>query len=361
MTTARESIKLVSAALDEDKQDNIVLRGVIEPASLYQLKVGSYQREVLPLSKIKDLEEAFTEGGNVPDIDLGMRGGNFIEKEGAFFLQDDVFIIDGLQRVTAAKKVIEEGKVPRLGGIVHFNTTEEWERNRFRILNTLHTKLSPNIMIRNMESDYSVVELLHTITKDKNFVLGGKVCWNQRMLRSSELISAFTFLKAAGALHTRFGVGTTGGASYREIIPNLEKIYIKLGRGVIRENVKMYWNVLDECFNIRFTVYKEMAPHLKLSFLLAIANIFADHSVFWKDAVFFVPSILRKKISQFPVLDPKVAQLSGTGGGVGSQMLYDLMLKHINKGKTTQRLVPARRSLKQSKKEQQKQEEDETE
>lgn len=348
MMTTRESIKFVSAALDEDKEKNIVLRGVIEANSLSLLKVGPYQREILPLSKIKDLEEAFTEGSAVPDIDLGMRGGNFTEMNGAFYLQDETYIIDGLQRVTAAKKTIESGKVvPRLGGIVHFNTTEEWERNRFRILNTLHTKLSPNIMIRNMEKEYNIVELLHTLTKDKSFVLAEKVCWNQRMLRSSELISAFTFLKVASALHSKFGAVRPGG-SYREIIPSMEKLYVKLGRGTIRENIKTYWNVLDECFNIRFTVYKEMAPHLKASFLLAIANIFSDHAVFWKDAILFVPSILRKKIAQFPVLDPQIVQLSGTSGGVGSQMLYELILKHINKGKTTKRLSPSRRSIKVS-------------
>ena len=100
---------------------DIILRGVIDPQSLHLLQVADYQREVLPLAKISELVEAFMKG-SVPDVDLGMRGERFFERSGSFYLQDDVFIVDGLQRVTAALHLIQmaTGILPQLGAVVHF-------------------------------------------------------------------------------------------------------------------------------------------------------------------------------------------------------------------------------------------------
>jgi hypothetical protein len=41
---ARESIKLTKAALDESPQGDIIIRGLIAPASLSEIKIASYQR-----------------------------------------------------------------------------------------------------------------------------------------------------------------------------------------------------------------------------------------------------------------------------------------------------------------------------
>src|SRR5271157_1389950 len=128
----KEVIKLMNAALDEDEHGNIILRGVLVPETLNYLKVDTYQREILPLAKINDLITAFDTSA-VPDVELGMRGGNVQEKAGIFTLEDPTYIIDGQQRITAAKEYTKKGKIPRLGAVVHFNTTEKWERDRFRI------------------------------------------------------------------------------------------------------------------------------------------------------------------------------------------------------------------------------------
>ena len=75
---ARNSVKVINAALDEVKIDQvgsqIVLRGVLDNDSLDLLQVSEYQREILPQSKIMDLIGAM-KTGRVPDIELGMRGG----------------------------------------------------------------------------------------------------------------------------------------------------------------------------------------------------------------------------------------------------------------------------------------------
>lgn len=339
--TARESVKLTAAALD-DWQNTIVLRGVLSPEGLTTLKVGSYQREILPVSKIKDLVEAFN-AGSVPDVDLGMRGGNFIEKDGCFYLQDDVYIIDGLQRITAAKEVVRGGKVPRLGAIVHFNTTEDWERNRFRILNTMNTKLSPNVLIRNMSDEYEFVSMILSLTKDKSFIMANKVCWNQRMKRD-ELISGYTLLKAASMLHSRFG--PTRSMRFMDMIPGMQKVQDKIGRLNVRENIKTFWDLVDDCFKVKSVTFKDGAIALRGGFLICLASILSEHSNFWRDSKLFVERDLRKKISLFPINDPEIVRLAGNSSGASGDILYQLFIRHINSGKRTKKLIPSRKNIK---------------
>lgn len=128
----RKSIKLCCAALDELNDGTIVIRGVVDHDSLQHLKVDEYQREVQPLASLMKLVNAFKMGTRVPDIELGMRGGNFIDREGAYYLQDEVYIIDGQQRVKAARHGMTTGVLesPHIGCVVHCNTTKEWERDR---------------------------------------------------------------------------------------------------------------------------------------------------------------------------------------------------------------------------------------
>ncbi|MBI5732072.1 MAG: hypothetical protein HY982_01795 [Candidatus Magasanikbacteria bacterium] len=109
----RDSIKVLNGALDEvnlgeGEEKEIILRGVIDPDSLHLLQVGDYQREIMPLSTINDLERAYEEGASVPDIDCGVRGWGYDTRSGCFYLSDMVFIIDGQQRVTAALRMLQK-------------------------------------------------------------------------------------------------------------------------------------------------------------------------------------------------------------------------------------------------------------
>ena len=148
----RTSIKIIHAALDEEGAE-IVLRGVVDATSLTNLKVAEYQREVLPDRRISELMKAL-QGGGVPDIQLGCRGGNWRSGSdaGTFYIQDDVYIIDGLQRCTAALRLLQKGIIPRIGAMISFNTTEEMERKRFKALNLTRVKLSPNVTLRNQHT-----------------------------------------------------------------------------------------------------------------------------------------------------------------------------------------------------------------
>lgn len=102
----KKQVRVLNGALDVDSERNdIILRGRLDPDCLEALLVDDYQREILPAATIREIMPA-VETGEVPDIDLGMRGENCrSEKDGSYVLHDPVYIVDGLQRTTAARQL----------------------------------------------------------------------------------------------------------------------------------------------------------------------------------------------------------------------------------------------------------------
>lgn len=336
----RESIKITNAALAE-MDSHITLRGVLDPSSFKLIEVDDYQREVLPTNRRQtkqSLETALKRGNIVPDITLACRGGDFSVRDGSFFLRESVYVVDGLQRLSAGIRVMNAGEKtdPRLGCAVYFNTSRDWEREQFRILNSVQSKLSANVLIRNMREDIPVIDMLHGLTKDSSFALYNRVTWQQRMQRN-ELLTALNFLKVAGALHSTYGSGKASIS--RVLAAGLEKIMVAVGRVQMRENVKTFFEVLDFCWGVKKVTYGERANHLKGTFMGALALVFAHHQNFWEDRKLVVESSLRRKIALFPINDPVVQSLAGSHG-IGRSHLYQLMVAHINSGKRTKRLIP---------------------
>lgn len=331
------SVKVINGALDEVGEE-IVLRGVIDPTSLAHLQTANYQREVLPLARINDLVEAYKNGSRPPDIELGMRGQHVIERGEAFYLQDPVFIVDGLQRVSAGLHLMQSGapERPHLGATIHFGTTEEWERARFRVLNQERTKLSPNILLRNLQHDVEAVDMLHRLSQDKSFVLAGRVCWNQRMARG-ELITAMTYLKVVGQLHSHMGATLYNDTN--RLSTGVDKVMANVGKGIMRDNVKVFFDLVDECWGIKRVTFKEGAVYMRSTFLMMLARVLSQHTDFWKDDRLFVEAHLKRKLAQFPVNDPQVVNLA-SAAGTSRNILYMLMVEHINSGKRTRRLRP---------------------
>ncbi|MBI2410058.1 hypothetical protein HYV30_03395 [Candidatus Kaiserbacteria bacterium] len=298
------------------------------------MKSAPYQREVLPLVQISKLIEAF-KSGSVPDIDLGMRGHTVAEREGTFILKDDVYIVDGLQRVTAGLQFIQAGGVPRLGATVHFGTTEEWERERFKILNVDRIPLSPNVLLRNLREKISVIETLYNLSMEPTFTMGRRICWDQRQNRN-HLISALMFIKTVGVLHSYFGPGRSH--KLHELARSMQTTMEKVGRNTLRANVVIFFDLVDECWGIKKVVFREGAVWLRGTFLWALADILALHENFWRGDRLFVDADLTAKIRLFPVTDPTVAQLSSSGGKA-RDMLRAMLVDHINAGKRTKRLI----------------------
>ncbi|HVM73775.1 MAG TPA: hypothetical protein VMU13_02805 [Candidatus Paceibacterota bacterium] len=337
-------IKLVHGALDEAEGSTtgIILRGVIAPDSLHHLLKDDYQREAQPLTSQWRILDALQKGEPLPDIELGMRGQNFTTREDNFFLKDHVYIVDGLQRVTSAIHFLgtNPGSPVRLGATVHFNTTKEWERKRFHILNTHRLKVSPNVLLRNMrEESPAILSLYGLSTNDKAFVLHDRVSWTQRMTKG-ELLTALTFCKVVGLLHSHKVAGKSN--SIEELVPALGKAVEVFGIQAVRENIRVFFNLIDECWGIKSVQYREGAIYMRGMFLYVFARLLADHHDFWQgddEKRLFVMADLKRKIAQFPIHDPEVVRLSGSGG-MARIMLYTLMRDHINSGKRTKRLTP---------------------
>jgi hypothetical protein len=151
-----------------------------------------------------------------------------------------------------------------------------------------------------------------------------------------------TLAKTTGHLHDKFGSAKT--SSLNELVPALQKIYLKLGRGVLRENIKTFWEVMDECFKVKQVTFKEVAAFLKQGFLFSFADVISDHQNFWDDAKLVVNKDLRRKIALFPINDPEIGRLA-SAAGPATDILYELMVKHINSGKRTHMLVPSRKEI----------------
>jgi hypothetical protein len=332
-------IRIVKGALDELPNGSIVLRGVIDPESLPHIRADAYQRGVM---KRDDIMRGYESGAQLPDVELGMRGQDFDSSRGTFTLRDPVYAIDGWQRISTALKYLEsvaEGQV-RLGAMVRFDTTEEYERKRFEVLNgSSRAKVSANIMVRNKRGESPAVRMLHSLAHaDKSFVMQDRIAWGQNMARG-ELLSAFGFIKIVGRLHSHKIPG--GNSRMDLLIAALDRGVEVFGVQIMRDNVKAFFDLVDECWGIRRIHYRDGASYMKTAFLHVLARVLSDHTDFWKqpdERRLFVEATLRRKLAQFPVTDPTVVQLSGASGK-GMEMLYMMLRDHLNRGKTSKRLV----------------------
>jgi hypothetical protein len=353
--TEPKGIHLTNGALDEiatSRGQQIVLRGVIDPASLSLLKVDEYQREPLPLSALAKLWQALRDGESLPDIELAMRSTNFESVKGTdeFWLPaDKVYIIDGQQRRNAAMHILSiMPNLPvRLGAMIHFGTTREWERDRFKILNLERSRVSPNVLLRNMRHQSAAVLTLYGICHNEpKFALFERVCWKQSRSQD-ELITARTLATIAGVLHLHRSPGYRH--SLNDLVPALDRQakFVKLQQW--RQNIIYFFDLIDECWGIRQISMRELSLQIRTAFLIQVALVLSDHCNFWRgdhETELYVEQEWRKRFRTFPLHDPAVVQIiSSAGAGYGSiggsgmqSMLYSLLRDHLNKGLSTNRL-----------------------
>jgi hypothetical protein len=331
------SLKVLSGALDELTQGQIVLRGVIDPPSLNGLLKPDYQRETLRKATIEGLTKAFHDGGGrVPDVELAVRGEQYgcTDADGTFTITGDVFIIDGLQRVSAARQFASDGGKPLVGAMIHFGTTERWERERFDILNMCRTKLSPNVLLRNRAAQCPSLRRLYDLCSDESFVLYQRVSWSQYM-RREELLTALGFLKTVMRLHSKFGAGRYQAVS--SLWQALPPMMASVGESMMTENVKTFFQLLDSAWGIRGILYKDRATHLKHGFLFALADVLSAYPVFWSGKSLHIDRDAQKKIGHFGLNDPNVRTMACSSSSAG--LLQRLIVDHINSGKRTRRMV----------------------
>jgi hypothetical protein len=330
-------LKILSGALDELTEGQIVLRGVVDPASLGGLLKPTYQRETLRKAKIEELMKAFRNTtGRVPDVELAVRGERYgcTDSGATYAITGDVYIIDGLQRISAARQFASEGGKPLVGAMIHFGTTEAWERERFDILNMCRTRLSPNVLLRNRAAQCPSLARLCDLCSDESFALYQRVTWSQYM-RREELLTALSFLKTVMRLHSKFGAGRHVAVSglWQALPPMMSAV----GHTTMIDNIKTFFQLLDSAWGIRGILYKDRATHLKFGFLFALADVISAYPEFWSGKSLRIDRDVQKKIGQFGLNDPNVRAMACSASSIG--LLSRLIVDHINSGKRTRRLV----------------------
>lgn len=340
--TKLSNVVIYNAARSETSEGDIILRGLVTADSLHLLKLGDYQRSVRPRKALASILDALEKGcwWQLPNIVLGMRGGQFEAQSGNYVLLNDVYIVDGLQRVHAAIQFAAEHPERSIGlyATIHFNTTQEWERDRFLALNSGFTKLSPNIVLRNRRASNQAVSLLYDLcVNDSTFVLHNRISWGQRMTKG-QLLPALTFAKTVVMLHSHHS--PTGQVTNKSLVPTLDQVMGVIGPQAMRENVKTFFQLIDDCWGVRQVQYRKDAAHLCRTFLHVLAKLVSDHHNFWlppEEKKLRIETALKRKIATVPINGPYV-QYVLSSGAISRTLLYAFMRDHINGRKRTGRL-----------------------
>jgi len=146
-------------------------------------------------------------------------------------------------------------------------------------------------------------------------------------------------MKTMGWLHAHLGPGKSN--KLQELAAGLDKTLEAVGKNVFRDNARTFFQLVEECWGVRNVVYKG-AVHLRGTFLRCLARLLSDnHKFFFKDGEgrrLFIDADTMRKLKAFPVRDPQVVNLASSGG-MGGNILYGLMVKHVNRGRRSRRLV----------------------
>jgi hypothetical protein len=194
-------------------------------------------------------------------------------------------------------------------------------------------------LLRNAREESPAAQALWSLSNnDRPFVMCGKVCWSQNMHRG-ELITALMFARVAAVIHSH--KSSTGIRDNVEcMITSLDGVVEAVGIQNMRDNIRTFWALIDECWGIKRIHNRAGAPYIKGTFLDVLAKLLSDHYDFWSDDAekkLFIDAPLRRKIGLFPINDPAISTLAGSGGK-SREMLYMMMRDHINSGKRTKKL-----------------------
>jgi hypothetical protein len=338
-TRVAPHIRIINGALDEaeDSASPLVLNGRVDQSTLHHLKVDSeYQRA---LSDRSDIFNALKEGRVVPNIEVGVRGQDFITEGADFIIRSPAYIIDGWQRTGNALRLLQlMPHIPlRIFATVHFGTSREWEQHRFTELNKNVKRISPNLHMKNLrERNDAVLTLYGLSTRDADFPLYKRVSWAQNFGRG-ELISALLFGLSIYYLHGhRAGFN---GRSVDHVAAGLKLISQRITLPTFRRNAKTFIQLIDECWPLAALEKRTTATQIKGSFICELARMLSNHAAFWEhnDNTLVVSADDRRKLAKFSLRDPQVVQLAGSGGA-SRQILYRLLVDHMNGGRRTNRL-----------------------
>jgi hypothetical protein len=347
---------VVIGKLDEDERGEVIIRGTISKDMINLLQSASYQRSAnFSPAKTRRLIQAIKTGSirRFPDIILGMRGHRWDSVEDGFTLKDPVFIIDGVQRCFAWAYASSDDpdKDYRMGCKVYINTTQDGEIAMVRELNTGHTAMAPSVLLRNEKDHSRVAAMLFGLSHQDSFALKNRVCWDQVMNKSvnGDLVRGSTLLQVLLALQAHNFIGADWGsaAGTKGVIANLAAVDNQIdavGLQNARDNLLGFFDVIDAAWGIRSVIDARSPTHLTRGWLLVLARVFSSHTDFWKDndRKFFMAAAFLRDLRER--IDPQEEELDrlAKGNATSRDILYEYIVKRLNKGKVTNRIKERR-------------------
>ena len=325
-------VRILNGGLEEDSDTKeIVLRGVIDPATLKYIRMDWYQREQgFSKSHNNEIVAAFFAGSKISDITIGMRGHRCKSHGDIYQLLDRCYCIDGGQRLYCAAIATKERPDVRirLGAKVHFGTTEEIENEMFCKLGTTQVRVAASVLVRNRKKKSAAANLMVRLNTDDSFALKSRVQWNQVKTRH-ELISGFSFARVIAALHSHKGGALKSSKTY-ELLEALDQLVEKIGADNFAGNTIRFFDAIDKCWTLRQLsgARTEHRPHLELEFLLTVAGLLSSYSEFW-DGIprdfFSFPDKYVKRLRGF-----KLADYLNTTPRVPKDALFEILRKRLN-------------------------------
>lgn len=318
----------------------VTITGILGPEGFRAPFTPDYQRGVMEGQKQADLKACLRiKGKGIPDdIKLNLDG-TFQELPGGdIVLTGPLAIIDGLQRLTAGRALLDEKEASHsLRTTVYVDMPEPIQATLFEQINHDQTRVATNVLLRN-RANTPVMESLRFLTSaDDEFVLYGRVQWGQRR-REGELITSHMLHQIAGVLH-----GMTIKSDLDELTKELGEIAARIGTEKLAKNVKYFFATINECFPFPPPTTTKRGFESRLGFLLGIALLFARHQDFWNKRdpdELFVAVDNRKKLA---TIDTDLVK-TNLGTSRAPLNIYNLAFLTINRQRgEANRLKPRER------------------
>lgn len=347
----KAGIKVISPSITQ-QDGRIIIRGLLDNNYLSNINTPDYQRELVKnrvywglvntFSK-QDISADRNKNTCVPDVTLACRGSKQYRKNSQSVVLPDgkVFLVDGLQRISAllhAQELhLEHSSNPfqaQLGCIIHMDTTIEFEREMFKNLNTNHTSVAADVILREYRHTSEPARAIFDwCSMEGSAPISKFICWQQTM-NKSHLLRANSIFRTANTLMARFA--GSGGVTKTADLINMAETQFRAVGGVVNymHNLNTYYEALEEAF--RLTNPEQRVPNsLHLLPHLAFADLMAKHDDFWDNSGLRlkVPKSILPKISTFTFTMENVRALMSSTKSSSVTMLRTLMVEHIDKGK----------------------------
>lgn len=303
-----------------------------------ELRRALYQRDPIP-GHVDKIAVAIRNGEDIdmPPLILHARGDRYTVNGKTISIDNHVFLVDGLQRWSAADIVNEEilagefeGEEPCLFAIVHMNSVTEEEARKFKIVNTTSKRINPNKMLLNMAiiDKRPGVKLLHDLsTSEGSFPLFERIQWDDQK-KTKSLVTARIFSFTAMALH-----GFVPASNYEAMANGLDRTLTHIGPNKFTTNIKIFYDkIIEGIWGIRDIAIVKHAHHIKSGFLWCLAEVFSmNKDIFFnKEGILSVSVKDMQKLRTLPMKDKSFAAFCAAQDGPNRTTLINAIADHMN-------------------------------